>query len=114
MHACMHAGASPSWKPVAPEENGEKVVQKENICMQACMLGHRSAGSRLHLREKCTTSNGKLTIYAFMHACMQAGLLRIPFRSGCVKQFKVTPRKLSACIYHACTSRVRAKYTILR
>ena len=66
------------------------------------MLGHLSARGRLHLREKCTTNHGKLTICAFIHACMHAGLLGTPFRSGCGRQSKVTSRKLSACIRHAC------------
>ena len=66
------------------------------------MLGHLSARGRLHLREKCTTNHGKLAICAFIHACMHAGLLGTPFRSGCGKQSKVTSRELSACRQHAC------------
>ena len=37
-----------------------------------------------------------------IHTCMHAGLLGTPFRSGCGKQSKVIPRKLCACMQHAC------------
>ena len=47
MHACMHAGAPLSWKPVTPEGKLQKNPGKiTHICMHACMLGHPSAGSR--------------------------------------------------------------------
>jgi len=101
MHACMHAGPSLSWKPVAPEEKMRKNI-KQNTYVHACMLRHPSAGSRLHLREKMQkkwrkirricmnacmlghpSSGSRLYLrknaetnlkrYTYMHACMHAG-----------------------------------------
>ena len=54
MHACMHAWASLSWKPVAPEGKKRKQLMKNYTYVQARMHAeHPSAGSRLHLTEKC-------------------------------------------------------------
>ena len=39
-------------------------------------------------------------------ARMHAG---VPFRSACVKYFKVSTNKPSACLRHACTSHLLAK-----
>ena len=37
MHACMHAGAPLSWKPVTPEEKMQRNERKiTHICMHAC------------------------------------------------------------------------------
>ena len=66
------------------------------------MLGHLSARGRLHLREKCTTNHGKLTICAFIHACMQA-CWGLPFGPVVVGNPK-SPRGsfLHAYSMHAC------------
>ena len=70
MHACwgippleaaspgqkMHAGASLSSRPVAPEEKWRKVNKKlETLNIYACMLGHPSVGNRLLLSCWLTT-----------------------------------------------------------
>merc|ERR1711963_1055170 len=54
MHACMRAWASLSWKSVAPEGKKRKQLIKNYTYVQARMHAeHPSAGSRLHLTEKC-------------------------------------------------------------
>ena len=76
MYACMHAGAPLSWKPVAPEgklckkRKNMKNFEKKSTYLHACMLGHPSAGSRLHLGKH---AEKLLKNYTYMHACMHAG-----------------------------------------
>ena len=71
MHACMHAWASLSWKPVAPEGKVRKQLIKNYTYVQACM----HAGAPLSWKtvapdRKCGKIIEKLHIYACMHACM--------------------------------------------
>ena len=92
----MHAGAPLNGNPVAPaEKNAEKLLKITHVLMHTCR-------GIPQLEASCTSGT-----VARMHA-------GVPFRSACVKQLKVSTNKLSACLHHACTSRLRAKNTTLR
>ena len=97
--------------------------------MHECMPRHPSAGSWLHPRKKMQKNLRKITHIICLQACkgipqleasctwgkkMHSCMLGTPFRSVCVEYFKVSPNKVSACLCHACTSRLRLKNTILR
>ena len=87
----MHAGEPLNGNPVAPEEKMQKKILKiTHVLMHACR-------GIPQLEASCTS--GKV-------ARMHAG---VPFRSACVKHFKVSTNKPSACLRHACTSHLRAK-----